>query len=118
MRDRADVVHDLRGELTRRCEDQRGGSRIVGVDPLDERDSERERLARAGGRFGEHVAAGENVADHVALDRERLGDPAAERALTTARETPRSAKDAVDMYDSLAAQGPRTIREAMADPNR
>ena len=44
--------------------------------------------------------------------------PCAESEPRTARETPRSAKDCVDMHDSLAALGPRTIREAMADPNR
>ena len=74
MRDRTDVVHYLGGEFTRRCENQGGRSWGISLDPLDERDSEGERLARAGGGFREHVASIEDVADHVALDRERLSD--------------------------------------------
>ena len=40
------------------------GLRPLGVQPLDERHGERERLARAGARACEHVATGERVGDH------------------------------------------------------
>ena len=40
-----------------------------GYSLLDQRDAERERLARSGGRLCDHVAAGDRVADHGALDR-------------------------------------------------
>ena len=62
--DAADLVDDLGRELARRCEHQRRRARVLGADALDERDPERERLARAGGRLRDHVAAGERVADH------------------------------------------------------
>ena len=62
MRDRADVVDDLRRELARRRQHERGGSRTVGVRSLHDRDPERKRLARAGGRLCEHVATGQDVA--------------------------------------------------------
>jgi hypothetical protein len=40
----------------------------VSPELLDERDSERERLARAGGRFREYVTPLEDIGDHVTLD--------------------------------------------------
>jgi hypothetical protein len=40
-------------------------------DAVDQRDAEGERLAGAGGRLGEHVAAGEHVGDDELLDGER-----------------------------------------------
>ena len=47
-RDVAKLVDDLGRELPRRREHERRGSRPAGVDRLDHRDAERERLARAG----------------------------------------------------------------------
>src|SRR3712207_2393061 len=46
--------------------------------------------------------------------------PRSESARTTARETPRSAKDCVDLGTPCGQLGhePRTIREVPADPNR
>ncbi len=64
-------VDDLGGELTGRGEDERRRARVLGVDPVDQRHHEGEGLARAGRRLGQHVAAGENVADHLGLDGER-----------------------------------------------
>ena len=49
----------------------------AGLDPLDQRDAEGERLARAGRRLDEQVMAGERVAHDQLLDGERLGDVAA-----------------------------------------
>ncbi len=73
--ERLGLLDDLRGELARRGEHERGGA-AARLDALDHRDRERERLARAGGGLGEHVAAGEHVADDEALDGERLVDAA------------------------------------------
>ena len=72
--DLAEVVDDLRRELAGRREDECRGTRVLGADPLDQRDPERERLARARGRLRDHVAPGDRVADHGALNRERRGD--------------------------------------------
>ena len=46
-----ELVGDLERELARRHEHERGGRRAVGVGALDDRDRERERLARAGRRL-------------------------------------------------------------------
>ena len=43
----------------------------AGLERLDERDPERERLARAGRRFGEYVVALQRVGDDELLDGER-----------------------------------------------
>ena len=69
--DLAQIGGDLGGELAGRGEDQRGGARPVGGDSIDQRDAEGERLARPGGRAGEHVAPGEDITDDQALNRER-----------------------------------------------
>ena len=46
------------------------------LEALGERDPESERLARAGGRLDEHVAARKDVGEDELLDGERLVDPA------------------------------------------
>ena len=48
-------------------------SSTIGLDHLDERDPERERLARSGRGLDERVAAGEHVGDDGPLDREGGG---------------------------------------------
>ncbi len=45
-----------------------------GIDPVDQRDAEGERLARSGRGLDQQVVTGERVADHQLLDGERLGD--------------------------------------------
>jgi hypothetical protein len=75
--DVAGVVDDLAGELTRGGEDERGGPRVAGLQALEDREDERERLAGAGGRLGEDVVAGQRVGDDERLDREGFGDAAA-----------------------------------------
>ena len=50
------------------------GPPVADVDALDEGDREGERLARAGRRLREDVAAGERVREDVRLDRERCVD--------------------------------------------
>ena len=68
-------VDDLLGELTRRHEDQR--RRVAGprlLEPLQHRQPERERLARAGLRLAAHVVAGERVFDGGLLDGEGVVD--------------------------------------------
>src|SRR5205823_11788750 len=59
--DAAELVGDLRCELTSRNEDERGGTLLVLLQPLDDGDGERERLAGSGARLGEHVASGDRV---------------------------------------------------------
>ena len=76
MGDRADLRADLRCQLARRCEHQRRLLGAVGVEPIDKRDAEGERLARSGRRLREDVAAGEHVGDDEPLDGERLADAA------------------------------------------
>ena len=49
----------------------------AGLEALDHRNPEGERLARAGRRLDEQVVAGERVADDQLLDGEGLGDVAA-----------------------------------------
>ena len=66
------LLGDLQRELARRDEDERRGRLLVGREPLDERQPEGERLARAGRRLAEDVAAGERVGDDEGLDAERL----------------------------------------------
>jgi hypothetical protein len=73
-RKRPRVVDDLGGELARRRQHQRGRARLAASEPVEQRDRERERLARAGRRLRQHVAAGEDVGDHEPLNRERPGD--------------------------------------------
>ena len=72
----AQLVDDLQGELAGRGEDQRRRAAVVGLDALDQRDAEGERLARAGRRLDEHVVAVEDILDDELLDGERRGDSA------------------------------------------
>ena len=72
--DVAQVGGDLRGQLARRGEDQRGGAGPVGGDPVDERDPEGQGLARAGGGPGQDVAAVEDVRQNEGLHGEGFGD--------------------------------------------
>ena len=69
------VIDDLGRELARRGQHKRRRAAGVGGDPVDDRNSEGERLTRARRRFREDVTTGQDIADHVALDRERLRDP-------------------------------------------
>ena len=64
--ERLGLLDDLGGELARRGEHERGGAAVGALEALDDRDRERERLARARGGLGEHVAPVEHVADDEA----------------------------------------------------
>ena len=82
----ADDIVDLRGQLARRHEDQRpraARARLHRAD--DERDSEGQRLARAGGRFAADVPARERRRDRLRLNGERFGDALAREALGVRR---------------------------------
>ena len=50
----------------------RAGDAGAGLEQVDQRDAEGERLARAGRGLDEQVVAGERVADDHLLDGERL----------------------------------------------
>jgi hypothetical protein len=63
---------DLGGKLASRNEDEHRRSGRLGVRPLDDRQGERERLARARGRLRKHVATVERVRKHPLLNAERL----------------------------------------------
>ena len=69
--ERLQVGDDLRGELAGRDEHERARVPVGAGRPLDHRDAEGERLARARGRRGEDVHAGERVGQDERLDRER-----------------------------------------------
>ncbi len=70
--DRTQLVDDLGGELARGSKHQSGGAARLGRGAVDDRDTERERLAGSGGGASEDVTTGEHVTDDVALDCERL----------------------------------------------
>ena len=76
LRQRPELIDDLAGKLARRGEHERG--RAVGVDGdlVDHRRAEGERLARARGGLGEHVATGEHLTDDELLDGEGRVDAA------------------------------------------
>ena len=63
-------------ELARRDEHERGGPAVGRVEALDDRDRERERLARAGRALREDVAAAKRLRDDERLDLERRVDAA------------------------------------------
>ena len=66
---------------------------VAGLDQVDHRDAEGERLAGAGRRLDQQVVAGERVADDHLLDGEGLVMSRAASAPTTGLEMPRSAND-------------------------
>jgi len=75
--ERLEFAADLRGEFTRRCEDQRSRLAFARlVDASEERDTERDRLAGPGRRASADVAAGERVGNGCRLDIEGVDDPA------------------------------------------
>jgi hypothetical protein len=69
MDDRSSLVDDLARQLTRWGQHERRRPGILGGDPLAQGDRKGERLPGPGGRLCQHVAPGESVADHQALDR-------------------------------------------------
>ena len=91
--DRVELVDDLARQLAGRRQDEGGEAACAGLDQVDQRDAEGERLARAGRRLDEQVVAGERVADDQLLDGERLGDVAASERAHHGLEMPRSAND-------------------------
>ena len=71
----AELAGDLLGQLAGRGEHERGGAApLRRTQPMDERQAEGERLARAGGSAAGDVAPGEGVGDDGGLDGERFGD--------------------------------------------
>ncbi len=84
---------------------------------VDDRHGERQRLAGPGGRLGEHVVPGQDVGDDEALDGERLFDAArGERAAHGIGHAEIGEGLLGQGKWLLAAHGPRTVREATADP--
>ena len=79
--ERLDLLGDLERELAGRHEHERRRGLAVGGRPLDERDAEGERLARARRRLREDVATREGVREDEGLDAERLGDAAGRERL-------------------------------------
>jgi len=69
------------------------GRGAVGLDAVGDRMPKASVLPEPVGDFGEHVAPLEHLGDHLALDGKRLCEALLASELTTARETPRSAKD-------------------------
>jgi hypothetical protein len=72
LRDRLRLGDDLRRQLTRGCEHERGGRRVVASDAVRDRNRERERLARARRGLDEDVPPGQSVGKDPRLDREGL----------------------------------------------
>jgi len=119
MRDAADLVDDLGRELARRC-----------VTSADGRGSPEPRSSTSG--IPNASVLPDPVGDFAITSRPAIASPitarwiangsvipARDREPMTVRETPRPANDSGDIHNSFGgARGPRTIREAMADPNR
>jgi hypothetical protein len=74
VRDSVKVIDDLGRELAGGSQHQRRRARVGRRDPLDERDAERERLARPRRRAREHISTVEDISDHLALDGKWLCD--------------------------------------------
>ena len=82
LRDVLEVVAHLHGQFARRHEDDRLRVPIgPGVELVDDRDREAERLARPSLRLRQRVASRSRVLDHHHLDRERNDDPAGDEGL-------------------------------------
>ena len=98
LRDVAEVVAHLGGELTGRHEDERlRPARRRWVELLDDGDREPERLARAGLRLRERVATRRRVLDHHAPGSGTAASmPRAASVSITTSETPRSRNVGVD----------------------
>ena len=84
-RECGDLDRDLRGELARGDEHERRGTRVAGLEPLDERDREADGLPGARRSLGEDVASGERVRENALLDRERVLDGTLGQAAHDAR---------------------------------
>ena len=74
--DRGQLVDDLACQLAGRGEDERREVLRSGLDPVDQRHAEGERLAGAGRGLDQQVVTGERVADDHLLDGEGLVDAA------------------------------------------
>jgi hypothetical protein len=109
---RLQLVDDLGGELARRSEHERGRARCVGRHTVDDRRAEGERLARARGRLGEHVAAGEHVGDDELLNGEGGVDPALGESARDRTGYAESGEGLLGHWRASCGIGPRTIREA------
>ena len=73
--ERLELTHDLRGEFTGRSENQRTRTaRARRPHPLDDRRTERDRLARSGRGASTDVLARERIRDGCGLHRKRCGD--------------------------------------------
>jgi hypothetical protein len=66
-----DRLDDLARKLARRREHQRRGAGVGGLDPVDQRHAERERLARPGRGLHEHVVTRQHVGDDRRLNGKR-----------------------------------------------
>ena len=108
---RLQLVTDLRGELTRRCEHQRGGPVPFGAaDAHEQRDSERDGLARTGRRAAAYIAAGDRIGDGEGLDFEGLVDAACrERGNEIGRHAEIGESDGHEF--SCAPAGPELLRD-------
>ena len=75
--ERQRLLVDLQRQLARRREDERAelAVRRPAVQALQDRQEERRRLAGAGGRAADQVAAGQDHRDRLRLDRRRPGVP-------------------------------------------
>ncbi len=71
-RDRREILGDLNRELPRRDEDERARAPVLLGRALDDRNREREGLARPGRRLCEHIEARERVREDKRLNGERL----------------------------------------------
>ena len=76
VRQRADVLDDLAGQLAGGGEDEGRRTAVVGLDAVRDGGTEGDGLARSGRRLREHVVPGEDVGDDEPLDGEGLGDAA------------------------------------------
>ena len=76
LRQRANVLDDLAGQLAGGGEDEGRRTAVARLDAVRDRRTEGDGLARSGRRLREHVVPGEDVGDDELLDGEGLGDAA------------------------------------------
>ena len=107
-RDDAELLGDLRRQLSRRDEHERAHARVAVAEALRDRDGERERLARARRRAREDVETGERVRKDEGLDAERFVDAAGGERVHNGRAHAEFAKGLLlhMLFDSFVGSRP------------
>ena len=112
-----ELGHDLGGELTRGGQHQSTGCRS-GLHAFGERDTEGERLTRAGRRLDKDVVPGEHILQDELLDRERCRYSTAGQGTAHGTGHAEIGERLLGHLLLLTALAGACGSEALADPNR